>query len=230
MKAPKTIKPQTQFVLSLLLSSFASVLLFTVGAYRNRSLAYDYFMWNLFLAWLPLLFAGWLVAILRRKLWSSWEALLASFLWVIFLPNSFYVVSDFIHLQEVGRVDAVFDAVMFASFIFVGVALGLSSVYVVHKEFQKRFSTIISTAWLVGIFLLCGFAIYLGRDLRWNSWDVLTNPGGLLFDISDRFVHPDAYPEMFLTIFIFFVLISSMYSLTYRAIRLIQITSVAAKS
>lgn len=219
------LRPRTQFVLTLLAASLASVLLFVYGAYRNHSWDFAYFIWNLCLAWLPLLFAGWLVTVLRRKLWSAWEPLLASFLWIIFLPNSFYMVSDFIHLREVQRVDVLYDAVMFTSFIFIGVALGLSSVYLVHQEFRKRFSAIGSTIWLAVIFLLCGFAIYLGRDLRWNSWDVLTNPGGLLFDISDRFLHPNAYPQMFLTVFIFFVLISTMYGLTFKAIQLIRQTT-----
>ncbi len=214
--------PRTQFVLTLLLASLASVLLFVYGAYRNRSSAFDYFIWNLFLAWLPLLFAGWLVRVLRRKSWSSWEGLSVSVLWLLFLPNSFYMVSDFIHLQEVRRVDVLYDAVMFTSFIFVGVVLGLSSLYLVHREFAKRFTRVGSTAWLAVVFVLCGFAIYLGRDLRWNSWDVFTNPGGLLFDVSDRLLHPSAYSQMFLTVGTFFVLIGTMYSLTWKAVQLIR--------
>jgi uncharacterized membrane protein len=225
VKLTQELRPRTQFALTLLFASLASVVLFGYGAYRNHSWEFAYLIWNLFLAWLPLLFAGWLVTVLRRKLWSAWEPLAASFLWIIFLPNTFYMVSDFIHLREVQRVDVLYDAVMFTSFIFVGVALGLSSTYLIHREFRKRFSARSSSTLLAAIFLLCGFAIYLGRDLRWNSWDILTNPGGLLFDISDRLLHPSAYPQMFLTIFIFFVLISTMYGLVFRAIQLIRQTA-----
>ncbi len=214
--------PRTQFFSMLLLSTFASLLLFAVGAYRNRSWEFAYLIWNLFLAWLPMLFSIWLARILKHKLWSSWEGLLSSVLWVAFLPNSFYMVSDFIHLKDVPRVDILYDAVMFTSFIFVGVVLGVCSLYIVHNEFRKRFSLRSSNTWLSAIFLLCGFAIYLGRDLRWNSWDILTNPGGLLFDISDRLLHPSVYPEMFITTFIFFLLISSMYGLVYKAIQLVR--------
>ena len=218
----RTSDPRAQFVLTLLLSSLVSVLLFAYGAYRNHSAEFVYLIWNLFLAWLPLLFAGWLVNVLTRKVWSSWEGLSASVLWLLFLPNSFYMVSDFIHLKDVQRVDVLYDAVMFTSFIFVGVVLGVTSLYLVHREFAKRFTRVGSTACLTAIFLLCSFAIYLGRDLRWNSWDVLTNPGGLLFDVSDRLLHPSSYPQMFLTMGIFFVLIGSMYSLTWKAAQLFQ--------
>lgn len=215
-------RPRTQFGAMLVVSSMVSVGLFLYGALRNHSWHYAYFMWNLFLAWLPLIFALWLVAVLKRKLWSSWEALLASLLWLLFLPNSFYMISDYIHLNQSHRVDEVFDAVMFSSFIFVGVFLGVAGLYLVHMEFRKRFTHVGSTAWLTAIFLLCSFAIYLGRDLRWNSWDVFTNPGGLLFDISDRLLHPAAYPRMFVTVFAFFVLIASIYGLCWKAARLLR--------
>jgi len=216
--------PRTQFVFTLLLASAISVLFFAYGAYRNRSAEFAYLIWNLFLAWLPLLFAVWLVRILQRKVWSSWEAMGVTALWLLFLPNSFYMVSDFIHLRDVQRVDVLYDAVMFTSFIFVGVILGITSLFLVHREFAKRFTRTGSTTWLAGVFLLCSFAIYLGRDLRWNSWDVLTNPGGLLFDVSDRFMHPRAYPQMFLTIAIFFLLIGTVYSLAWKAIQAISRT------
>lgn len=216
-------RPRAQFGAMLLASSLASVSLFLYGALRNHSWRFAYFMWNLFLAWLPLLFASWLLSILRRKLWSSWEALAASILWLLFLPNSFYMISDYIHLSQVQRVDVVYDAVMFTSFIFVGVFLGVASLYLVHTEFRKRFTRLGSTLWLAAIFLLCSFAIYLGRDLRWNSWDVFTNPTGLLFDISDRLLHPSAYPQMFVTIIAFFVLIASMYGLSWKAVQLLRV-------
>jgi len=217
-------RPRAQFGAMLLISSFVSVGLFLYGALRNHSWEFAYFIWNLFLAWLPLLFALWLVTTLRRKLWSSWEAIIASVLWLLFLPNSFYMVSDFIHLDELKRVDIVYDAIMFTSFIFVGVFLGLGSLYLVHREFRRRFTRVGSTAWLAAIMLICSFAIYLGRDLRWNSWDVFTNPGGLLFDVSDRLIHPGADPQMLPTVFGFFVLIGSMYSLGWKAVLFIRTT------
>jgi len=217
--------PRAQFSAMLLLSSLVSVALYLYGAWRNHSMEFGYFIWNLFLAWLPLLFAFWLISVLKRKLWSSWEALAASVLWLLFLPNSFYMISDYIHLGDVARVDVVYDAVMFTSFIFVGVFLGLSSLFLVHREFAKRFTKVGNTAWLTVILLLCGFAIYLGRDLRWNSWDVLTNPAGLLFDVSDRFMHPSAYPDMFTTVGSFFVLIGSIYALVWKTVQLIRGTS-----
>lgn len=216
--------PRSQFIISLGASTVVSLVLFGYGAWRNHSLGYSYLVWNLFLAWLPLLFAVRLVLILARKLWSSWEALGLSLLWLAFLPNSFYMISDFIHLQEVQRVDVLYDTLMFTAFIYTGVVLGFSSLYLIHLQFRKRLSARAATGWIAGTLLVCSAAVYVGRDLRWNSWDILTNPGGLLFDISDRLQHPSAYPQMLVTIISFFVLLASMYSLLWRGSRLISQT------
>ncbi|PIZ62018.1 hypothetical protein COY17_03165 [Candidatus Saccharibacteria bacterium CG_4_10_14_0_2_um_filter_52_9] len=211
-----------QFIIALVLSSTASAGLFAYGALRNHSLEFSYLLWNLVLAWLPLLFAVRLLSVLRRKLWSSWEALGASVLWLVFLPNSFYMISDFIHLREVQRVDVLYDAVMFTSFIYTGVTLGFSSLYLIHLQLRRRLSGRAAAGWVAMTLFICSAAIYIGRDLRWNSWDILTNPGGLLFDISDRLQHLASYPQMLVTITTFFVLLATIYSLLWRAARLLS--------
>jgi len=218
----KRSEPATQFGLMLLAASGTSIILFLADSLHNHSFYFAYLIWNLFLAWLPLFFALWLVSILQRKLWSSWEALGVSVLWLAFLPNSFYMVSDFIHLREVSERNLLYDAVMLTSFISVAVVLGVCSLYLVHREVIRRFSVRSSRLWLIVVLLLCSFAIYLGRDLRWNSWDILTNPGGLIFDVSDRLMRPSAYPEMLLTTSIFFLLMAMFYGLTWYAIRMVR--------
>src|SRR6266567_2779466 len=128
-----------QFILALGFSTLVSVGLFAYGAWRNSSLEFNYLIWNLFLAWLPLVFAVRLVDLLRRKLWSSWEALGWSLLWLVFLPNSFYMISDFIHLQDVQRINILYDTLMFTSFIYTSAVLGFSSLYLVHLQLRERF-------------------------------------------------------------------------------------------
>jgi uncharacterized membrane protein len=212
-----------QFIASLVLATFVSLCLFGYGAWHNHSLDYIYLPWNLFLAWIPLLLAVWLAKILRRKLWSSWGAMIVSLLWLGFLPNSFYMISDFIHLQDVQTVDVLYDAVMFASFIFTGVVLGMSSLYLVHIELRRRFRTFGTGLAMVLILLLCSFAIYIGRDLRWNTWDVLITPASLLVDVSQRLLYPTEYPQMFLTVGSFFVLFGSIYTVIWHSTRLLKV-------
>ncbi|MDB5168756.1 MAG: hypothetical protein JWO41_112 [Candidatus Saccharibacteria bacterium] len=209
-------------MIALLGSMLVSVAFFGYGAWRNHSFEYSYFLWNLFLAWIPFGLTFWLVRILKKQLWSSWPALVASFLWLVFLPNSFYMISDFIHLQNVSRVDILYDAVMFTSFIYTGVLLGMSSLYLIHLELKKRMPPRQAGYWIGLTLFICSFAIYVGRDLRWNSWDILTNPGGLLFDVSDRLLHPSAYPQMLVTILTFFALLGSMYTMFWTGAALLR--------
>jgi len=215
--------PRRQFFLALLTSSVVSLGLFAYGAWRNHSYEeFSYLSWNLALAWLPLVFAVRLFIVLRHKLWSSWECLFLSVLWLVFLPNSFYMISDFIHLEDVKRVNILYDTVMFTSFIYTGVVLGFSSLYLIHTQLRKRLGKNESAILVALTLLLSSIAVYVGRDLRWNSWDVFTNPGGLLFDISDRLQHLSSYPGMLLTISIFFIVLCSMYSLLWRGIAVLK--------
>ncbi len=210
-----------RFILSLVIASFVSEILFAYSAIHEHSLEFDYLTWNLLLAWLPLIFVSRLNLVLKRKPWSSWEALALSLLWLVFLPNSFYMISDFIHLQDVSAANVNYDAIMLAAFIFTGVVLGFTSLFLVHLHLRQRLSALSSGLWIGLTMFICSVAIYFGRDLRWNSWNVLTNPGGLLFDISNRLLHITSYPDMVTTIIAFFLLLLAMYNIIWHSVRLI---------
>ncbi len=198
-------------VLSLVGLSLVSCVFLLVQMYSTESTAYWYLTWNLFLAWVPLILTGVLLRLLRKRLWSNWLPALVTFAWLIMLPNTFYMISDFIHIKELSRADLLFGVVMFTSFVFTAALIGFSSLYMVHAELRRRLGSHLSHT-LVGIILLaCSFAIYLGRDLRWNSWDILINPAGILFDVSDRLIHPYGHPGIVTTTLSFFVLLGSLY-------------------
>ena len=129
------------------------------------------------------------------------------------------MISDFIHIQEVSRVDLLYDVVMFSSFIFNSVLLGFLSLYIVHQELLARLARRTTHTIIGTILLVCSFAIYLGRDLRWNTWDILVNPGGILIDVSDRFLHPLAYSPAYTTTLTFFLLLTSLYVVGWQMAR-----------
>lgn len=211
MRSSRRFSSRERVVASLGGLTAVSVTLYVVGVVTNHSLRFNYLLWNLFLAWVPLLLVALLQRSMRRYLWSSWLPFGLTVLWLIFLPNSFYMISDFVHIQDVARHSLLYDVVMFTAFIFTGSLVGFCSLYTVQTELRKRISFRASCVLTAIILFLCSFAIYMGRDLRWNSWDVLVNPAGILFDVSDHVIHPLQHLDMFSMTLSFFVLLGSLY-------------------
>ena len=144
-----------------------------------------------------------------------------TFLWLGFLPNSFYIMSDLIHLQSTGDIGVLFDAVLFMSFIWNGAVAGMLSLVWVHRAIERRRKGNTATWCVVAVLALTSFAIYLGRSLRWNTWDALVNPAGIIFDVSERVINPLAHPQVFSTTLTFFVLLGSMYLVIWNFAKLI---------
>lgn len=211
--------PHRRIVYALMLTNFTSVLFFVMRLIGAENFRYWFMLWNLTLAWAAPLVAWWLLLRLQKTAWRTWPNILLSLLWLAFLPNSFYMVSDLIHVQQTGEVSIIFDAVLFTSFIFNGFIAGFLGLFLVHRELLKRFSTLRSYALLSVVFILSGFAIYLGRVQRWNSWDVVFSPAGLLFDISDILINPLSHPQAFLVTFSFAILIGVFYVLAWEIFR-----------
>ena len=166
---------------------------------------------NLLLAWLALFFGWVLVQQLQSRGWRNWQSLVLTGLWLLFLPNAWYVMTDFIHVFDSGEISYLYDIAMITALTLTGFLLGFASLFMVHRQLLKRLD-IFSSALLIGaVILLTSFAIYLGRDLRWNTWDILTNPSGLILNITDRLINPFGYPRALNVTAILFVLISTVY-------------------
>jgi uncharacterized membrane protein len=205
---------------ALLVSNGTSLLLFVLRSAESQTDRYWFLIWNLVLAWLPLGFAWWLVRRLKTTPWMGWQNVALSLLWLGFLPNSFYMLSDLIHLHETGEVSLLYDIVMFCSFIFNAYVAGFMSLMLMHAQLLKRTTYARAFGAVSGIMLLCSFAIYLGRTLRWNTWDVLVHPAGILFDVSDRVINPILHPEALVTTGTFFLLLLSMYMVIFECVRM----------
>lgn len=207
---------------ALLVSNLFAVLLFVMRVINAGNLRYWFLVWNLALAAAPLFFAWRLKLYLRKDVWSAPVSLILTFLWLGFLPNSFYILSDLIHLHSTGEVSLLYDAAMFFALIFNAYVLGFMSVYIVHLELINRVKQNNAHKLIGAVFLLCGFAIYLGRYLRWNTWDLVISPFGLLFDISERLLNPSEYPQSFVTTLVFSALLSVMYYVIWSFIQTIK--------
>lgn len=213
---------QRQFLRALLMATAINAGFFIVRVISAHNSRYWFLFWNLMLAWLPLLFAWLLQLSLKKHRWLSAKPLIFTVLWLGFLPNSFYLASDLVHLHSTGEVSLLYDGVMMLSFIFTGLVLGFTSLFIIQRQLHDKLKRRDTHTIMAGVLLLCSFAIYLGRDFRLNSWDVLVNPAGFLFDVSDQFVNPAAHPQLLTTTLMFFALLMGIYVVLWQVIRAIQ--------
>ncbi|WP_169711573.1 DUF1361 domain-containing protein [Nonlabens spongiae] len=158
-----------------------------------ESLRYSFLVWNLFLAGIPFYIAFWINRFKSQNnpRWSTHikSAVVygASCLWLLFLPNSFYIITDFIHLRYVTAFQFYFDALILSSFSLSALILGSASVLLIYKTLFPDKTIVTQLLFFISCSILNAIGVYLGRVLRWNSWDVVFNPRGLLYDILDLF-------------------------------------------
>lgn len=93
-----------------------------------------------------------------------------------FLPNSFYILTDLIHLSQSSNHLFWFDLVVISSYALIGFTLGIVSLIEFENIIKNYTSTLITHLIMPAICFLCGVGIYLGRILRYNSWDIISNP------------------------------------------------------
>jgi uncharacterized membrane protein len=170
----------------------ASALCLALELFREHHYgAYDFrfLVWNLILAWIPLL-----LALLVYDRYRRGRPLLvlapALALWLLFLPNAPYIVTDFVHLSATSPAPLWLDGVELSAFAWTGMLLGFVSLYLVHAVGRHRFGA--STSWVgvLGVLTLVGVGVYLGRVKRWNSWDLLTQPGARLAQLHAHLGDP----------------------------------------
>jgi uncharacterized membrane protein len=158
--------------------------------------AYLFLVWNLFLAWLPWLFSL-PMAKLPSRVRHGWKLVPLFGAWLFFLPNAPYLVTDLLHLRPSVGIPLWFDAAMFFAFAWTGCLLGFFSLTAVHGRIEGWMGRAAGWLFVLATALLTGFGIYLGRFLRWNSWDVVTNPTELARSVLERALQPDHHPRTF---------------------------------
>lgn len=161
---------------------------------RSGHITYQFLLWNLVLAVVPWGLSG----LLRWGETNRWPipalgALLAG--WLVFFPNAPYVLTDLLHLHPKPGVPLWYDLALLLSCAGTALAFGYLSLLDVHAVLTRRLGWAGGWIVVVGCLLLSGLGIYLGRYLRWNSWDVLTQPGPMLYELGHRVLYPAQHPR-----------------------------------
>lgn len=203
----RSIEAKRFIIIGALLLWCVSLIAFRVE--RTGSFFFVFLIWNLVLAGVPLVASTTLRATERFRLPLAVQASCFG-LWLLFLPNAPYILTDLLHLAPRPPAPPWYDLALLLSCSGTGLLLGYLSLVDVHGIVAKRFGAV--TGWIVAVctLFLTGFAIYLGRFLRWNSWEVLTNPVRL-FDIVDGLRHPASHPRTVAVTSIFGIILALGY-------------------
>jgi uncharacterized membrane protein len=158
---------------ALVAASALCVALLELRVRETGSSYYRFLGWNLILAWVPLVIAAVAYARARRGVGPLVWVLLVP--WLLFFPNAPYLLTDFIHLDE-GPAPLWYDALMLSAFAWTGLMLGFGSLYLVQLILRRAFGTAIAWAAVLAALALASVGVYIGRFIRFNSWDALLHP------------------------------------------------------
>ncbi|MCL2085403.1 DUF1361 domain-containing protein [Candidatus Saccharibacteria bacterium] len=211
----------TFFIIYLILCLLAYLI---IG--RNICL---WLMWNSFLGWVAFIFIQ-----LFARYPRAWIFLI---LGVLFLPNAFYIITDFIHVNNLGfyrllgysRVLYIENITPWVELFIIslgaifGWVVGLKSINTITQKLPPRlkkfklakkigFSQKFTGKLIIPLTLslLSGFGIWIGRFLRLNSWDIF-RPLLLIEYIISRV---NWFAVVFTSLFTFFIFAS--YLVVYK--------------
>jgi len=173
--------------------------------------------WNLFLAFIP-----WLLTTISVIKPSIQKRKIVIFLllgvWLLFFPNAPYILTDLFHLRQNFSMPIWFDLVLILTFAWTGLLFGFLSLWDIERILSKSVKPKIVRCISVILLFLGSFGIYLGRYLRWNSWDIISEPFRLFYDIGDRIINPFEHPRTWgMTLFMGLFL-----NIIYWSFRLVQ--------
>jgi uncharacterized membrane protein len=164
---------RTLAVAALIAASALCVALLEIRVHETGSSYYRFLIWNLTLAWVPLVLAA--IAHARARGGGGilvWVLLVP---WLLFFPNAPYLLTDFIHLDE-GPAPLWYDALMLSAFAWTALMLGFGSLYLVQTILRRAFGAVIGWVSVLGALALGSVGVFIGRFIRLNSWDALLHP------------------------------------------------------
>lgn len=196
-----------------ILTVHALVLLFILIVLFSPN-RFTFLTWNIFLALIPFdlaLLISWLAP--RNK----WLAIPLAVLWLIFYPNTIYMITDFVHLSAIGTdlttSVQILNYSLLAIGIFLGVSMGISSARLVINSLFPRSTPFTRVLIFTGLSVLAAYAIYIGRYLRLNSWDLLIDMQYVFHQMHATFsTHALHFVLMFTGLQIFLMMIFMVFN------------------
>jgi len=195
----------------LIVSISLTLIMLIARGLRAHSTAYLFFPWNLLLAVIPLYFS--------RKLSKyqtvTWKSLLILAGWLLFFPNAPYIITDIFHFYQRPGVPVWYDLLLVLSAAWNGLIAGFISLMQVDNFISRHTGKKMNIAIISFFVFAASSGIYLGRFLRFNSWDVVRKPrtlAGLAFDYV-------GHPTEHISAWVFSLLCTALLLLIYYSIK-----------
>lgn len=213
----KKLMESPRFKINVLLV-FMTLFCFSLSLFRyyiSETKVFFFLNWNLFLAWIPLFLSTFILAFnIKSKI--SIAAIII--VWILFFPNSPYILTDLFHLKARNTIPIWYDLIVILSYAWTGLICGFLSLNDIEKLLSSYSKQRMINGIVVLFLFMSSFGVYLGRFLRWNSWDVLNNPFGLFNDIVVRFISPLEYTKTWGVTLLMGIMLNFMY-FTFKLIR-----------
>jgi len=198
----------------------AGATIFSIAVWRFRSDYsgtghYAFLVWNLFLAWIPFVISYFVYTFTLNRRQIFIVIPIAVFFWLIFFPNAPYILTDFQHLAGKWRELPVwYDVMMLIWFAFTGLLLGMVSLFLMQEVIRREFGRWVGWGFVALVAGLSSAGIYVGRFLRWNSWDIFTNPGDMALYTLQSAENPSMQSIGFMSLFgiLFLFLYITLYT------------------
>jgi uncharacterized membrane protein len=169
-----------------------SLFCFFVSLFRrlySGTWGFFFLNWNLFLAFVPWALTS--LSFIRPRVQKSILGILAFLIfWLLFFPNAPYIITDLFHLRVIKNMPVWYDTLMILSYAWTGLLFGFLSLWDIERILKQKLPQPLVTGLSTFLLFVGSFGIYIGRYLRWNTWDLFTKTSQVLTDIGDRFVNP----------------------------------------
>lgn len=202
----------------LLLSISFSMSLLVVRYFYSSTYDYSFYPWNMFLAAIPYVVSTQLLKLKKLNV----PAIAMLVVWLLFFPNAPYIITDIFHYEQRLPVPFWYDLILVISAAWNGLILGMASLLNIEK-FLLRY---LKPAWVsfceFASLLLCSYGIFIGRFLRFNSWDVVKDPRTLVYTSAHHVLVPQNYQKLWVFTILFAVMLGIMYFTIKKLPRLIE--------
>lgn len=175
------------------------------------NISFLYILWNIFLAFIPFFISSILSLNTSKDNIFKLFFVIGFILWFIFLPNAPYVVTDFIHLGRFRVVPPMYDMFLLFTSAWVSLLMGLHSITQMEKMLLLKFRSRVVHFIMIVIILFASFGVYLGRYLRFNSWDLFISHNSLITSTWETLTLSNNYANVYGYTLLFFVFLYISY-------------------